>query len=301
MVIVTTGDLASCFASAHPEPDATRRAGEPLGAALRDFCDAGRQAWPNIPLEAETFATYLGARAPADVAPAVWLARLRAGDLFLACACAEGVPAAISAFEVALLGETNVYLRNLRPTPELVEETKQELRDKLFVGGPGRRPKIRQYSGEGALGGWVRVVALRTALNLLNSARAGRLGDDADEMVRAIVPTGDPELELLRASYRDAFADAFRAAIARLPRRERAALRFAFVEGLTPARIAQMYGVHRTTVMRWIEGAQARILAATRSLLAERLDISPSECDELIALVKSRIEITLGSLLGSSS
>jgi RNA polymerase sigma-70 factor (ECF subfamily) len=193
-------------------------------------------------------------------------------------------------------------LRTLRPTPELVAETQQDLRTKLFVGSAGGPPRILQYTGQGALGGWVRIVAVRTAIDLLDAAKAGTPShDEAEEVARAIVPTCDPELELIRETYREAFIVAFREAIASLSRRDRALLRFTFVERLSPARIGAMYDVHRTTAMRWIDAAQAQVLAETRSRMMERLDLSPSECDGVLHLVKSRIDLTIGSLLHSAS
>jgi RNA polymerase sigma-70 factor, ECF subfamily len=274
----------------------------PLDAALSDFTRRGREAWPDVPLEASTFVSYLGERAPLSTAPLAWLAEQRAADLFLACACCAGLPKALDAFERVFMSRMDAHLRGLRPKPELVTETKQELRTKLFVGVSGGPPKILQYAGEGALSGWVRIAAVRTALNLMNASNAGQPSpDEADEVARAIVPSRDPELELIRETYKEAFVVAFREAIAALSRRDRALLRFTFVEHLTPARIGAMYDVHRTTAMRWIDAAQAQVLAETRSRMMKRLQLSPSECDGVLAVVKSRMEITITSLFQSAS
>ncbi len=272
-----------------------------LEAALQDLAQRGCAAFPGVALDTGVLAAYLGERAPADTPAVAWLAEARAGDLFLACACAEGLPQALRAFSAAFVGQMGVYLRSLNPSPQIVAETTQDLLEKLFVGSASTPPRIRQYAGQGALGGWVRVAAIRTALDLISAEKAGEPRvDEVDAIARAVVPQGDPEIELLRASYRDEFMAAFREAMAVLPRRERGLLRFTFVERLTPARIAAMYGVHRTTAMRWIEGAQEEVLEGTRKRMMERLRISPSECDAILALVKSRLDITLGSLFDSA-
>jgi RNA polymerase sigma-70 factor (ECF subfamily) len=231
------------------------------------------------------------------VAPLAWLGERDAGDLFLACACVEGVPQALRAFDAAFLQEVDVYLRTLHPPPWIVAETRQLLREKLFVGLPGKPPKIRQYRGRGALRGWVRVTAVRAALNLQEADRAAPGPDEAEALARVVAPDADPELALLRERYKDDFLAALREAMAGLSRRDRGLLRFVFVERLTPARIGEMYGVHRTTAMRWIEAAQGEILAQTRARMMERLRLSPSECDHLFVLVKSRMDITLSALL----
>ena len=174
--------------------------------------------------------------------------------------------------------------------------------DLLFVEAPGRPPKIRLYAGRGALDAWVRVVALREALHLREAERGGALPlDESSEVVSRIAPACDPELAFMKESCRGPFVAAFREALAGLGQRERALLRFTFIDGLSPAQAASIYGVHRTTAMRWIEAAEDQVLARTRALLMERLHLSPIECDEIFALVASRLDVTLGSLLETAS
>jgi RNA polymerase sigma-70 factor (ECF subfamily) len=269
-----------------------------LEAALRDFAERGAAAWPAVALPAEVLAGYLGERAPVDVPPSDWLAGARAADLFLACACAEGLPPALRAFDAAFVGQIGAYLRALRPTPQIVADTTQELLEKLFVGLAGGPPRIRQYTGQGALGAWVRVAAVRTAHDLIEAQKPGqRRSDDVDELAGAVVPRSDPEVEILEARYRGEFMAAFRDAMAALSPRERALLRFTFVDRLPPARLGVIYGVHRTTAMRWVKEAQEEVLSRTRARMMERLHLSPSECDSLVAVLKSRIDITLSSIL----
>jgi RNA polymerase sigma-70 factor (ECF subfamily) len=255
-----------------------------------------------VPLEAAALAAHLGERAPADSPAIAWLEGLPAADVFLACACAVGVPEAVRAFDAAFLENLEASLRQVRASADLVAETRQVLLEKLFVGSAGRPPKILAYTGQGALGGWARVAAVRTALNLLDKEKAGSPRvDDAEAIARAFVPEKDLDLELMRARHAGDFVEAFRAAIAGLPRRDRTLLRLTFVEHLTPARVGVMYGVHRTTAMRWIDAAQEEVLARTRARLMERLRLSPSECDGLFALVRSRLDVTLSSLLKTGS
>ena len=293
-----TARLASIFASARRgaivgvEPD------EALEAALVDGWEQGGAAWPSVSLEAGALAAYLGERAPPDTAPVEWLGRAPARDVFLACACCQGSPEAIRAFDTAFLSNLRRYLHTLPPTPELVAETREKLLEMLFVDAPGRPPKIRKYGGRGALDAWVRVAALRVALNLREAAGAATLLlDDVDEVAHRAAPGSDQELEFMKQSYRVPFVTAFREAMASLGARERNLLRFAFVEGLAPGQVAAIYGVHRTTAMRWIEAAQEEVLERTRRSLMERLRLSPSECDGVFGLVRSRIDVTLSSLL----
>ena len=299
-VLISAGTLASSFYRTYPGASPAHGADEALDAALEDFSRRGRAAWPELAVDAAALAAFLGERAPSDVVPIAWLGQLRADDMVLACACTGGVPQAIRAFDVAFLAKVSVYLRALRPTPDVVAETTQQLREKLFVGTGGAPPKIRQYDGRGSLDGWVRIGAVRTALNLLATERAAAPRPEvAEELARALAPRSNPELELIRAGHEDAFLTALREAIASLSRRDRGLLRSTYVERLTPARIGAMYGVHRTTVMRWTEAAQEDVLARTRSRLMERL--SPSECDGVLGLLENGIDASLSTLLRTPS
>jgi RNA polymerase sigma-70 factor (ECF subfamily) len=291
--------LASSFQRARRAGiHADTEAGEGLEAALAVFAQRGRAAWPGVPLEFAALVAHLGERAPAGIDPLVWLGELRPGDLYLACACAERIPEALLAFETAFLAHVEEYLQTLRPTPALVDDTRQELLQKLFLGTREGGPKIRLYEGRGSLAGWVRVAAVRTALNLRDSEKKSQEGlEEAERLARTLVAEGDPELELELASYQREFLAAFRASMAALSRRDRALLRFVYLERMTPARVAGMFGVHRTTVMRWIEAAQQKIYDETCSRLIEHLRLSPSDCDRAFSLIESRLDVSLDTLL----
>ena len=270
-----------------------------LDAALTEAREKGTAAWPTVITSPARFAAYLGERARTDADAVVALGELHA-DLYVACASAAGDVEAIRALDAALLVRVPIHLRRLRVTPEMAAETRQHLLERLFVASEGKQPRILQYRGHGALDGWVGVAAVRVALDLLaNDKPRAAFPDDTAAIAQGVAPGGDPELELIKVTYRDEFAAAFREAMATLPARDRALLRFAFVERLTPARIGVVYGVHRTTVMRWLEAAQAAVLEQTRRRLVERLHLSTAECDGIFALVQSRLDVTLGSLLGT--
>jgi RNA polymerase sigma-70 factor (ECF subfamily) len=271
-------------------------------AALVDLWRRGQAAWPDVALEVDTLTAYLRERVPAGADVAAWARGIRAADVFLACACVVGAPPALRAFEAKYLTRMDVYLRALRPTAELVADTKQELLEKLFVGTPAGSPKIRRYAGRGSLEGWVRIMALGTAVDLIGAeAAGGPRVHDTDEIARGVAPDDDPELALIKASYRGEFLVALRETMSSLSHRERNLLRFTFVDGMTPARIAAVYGVHRTTAMRWVEATQGEVMARTRARLMERLRLSPEECAGLFTLVQSGIHLTLSSLLKSAS
>ena len=136
-----------------------------LEQILGALVEQGRAAWPELALPAPLFVRHLARHAGRGGSPSS-LRELCVEDLYLACACAHGAPGAAVAFERHQLARVSGFLSRMAAAPDLVDEVKQELRIKLLVPAPGAAPKIAEYSGRGALASWLRVVALRTAIDL---------------------------------------------------------------------------------------------------------------------------------------
>jgi len=217
-------------------------------------------------------------------------------ELYLACACAAGVPAALAAFEQHFLTQVDVYLRGVRATPDLVDEVRQELRQRLFS---GERPRIADYSGKGSLGAWLRVAAIRVASNLRRAegtrARLEAHGTSGDELQREL-PL-DPELALIRGRYKGAFTDAMRDAFAALAERERNLLRLHFQGGVGVDGLAPVFGVHRATAARWLAAARDELSGRVLELLKSRLAVDARELESLARVVRSDLDVSLRTLL----
>jgi RNA polymerase sigma-70 factor (ECF subfamily) len=270
-----------------------------LRARLDELIERSGARWPTATVSPVAFVAYLAERTATDVDALAALGRLRAEDLYLACACAAGCAHALRCFETELLPKISAHLARIRPQQEFFGEVTQLVREKLFVPSPAGPPKILQYGGHGALESWLRMVALRTALNLVDAERRHQ---PLDADLTAALPAGsDPEMDYLKAHHRAAFVTAFRGAFTRLSQRERSLLRFQYLDELTPDRIGRIYQVHRTTAMRWISAAQEQLLTGTRGMLIEALALSSDECDDMLQLVRSRLEVTLHQLLRSPS
>ena len=261
-----------------------------LAAALGALFEDGRRAWPELALPPEAFVRHLASRRALGEP----LAGVRAADLYLACACATNVRGAVEAFERAHMCQVGMFLARLRPSASFVDEVRQVLREKLFVGKDGVSPKIAEYTGRGALGSWLRVVALRAAIDL---RRQG--GDAVDEgsAEPADPATIDPEVGYIKQRYRHAFNDAFRRAVAALDAEQRELLRLHFVDGLTLDQMAARAGVHRATIARRIAAAREAIADEARRLLRTTLGASEAELDSLAGVMRSQIDLSLGGLL----
>src|SRR5512141_662367 len=142
-----------------------------MTAEFAALYEVGKAAWPSVALSPEAFEAWAKEHgAPPEA---------YAADAWLACACLQRTPGALEACEARFFPELAPALARFQGLQ--ADEVKQELRQRVFVGAAGGPPKLREYSGRGALGRWLRAVATRIALNLLRDAPAQAhvtLGDD---------------------------------------------------------------------------------------------------------------------------
>lgn len=255
--------------------------------AARVLWEEGQRAWPGVEVEEAEFRRYLAVR------PA---ARASGADLYLACACAAGQGAALAAFEAHYLSQVPAMVSRLSLSADRIDEVQQRVRTKLLVAGP-QEPRILHYGGQGALGSWVRVVALREAHTLLRQRGEGRLPED--DLAGAGVLGGalDPELDYVRQRYQGDFKQALRDAIVSLGSEERNLLRLCFVDGLSIDQLGGIFGVHRATAARKVQRVREQVFEHTRQLLRERLGVQHGELDSLIRVLRSQLNVSLRALL----
>lgn len=251
-------------------------------------------------LPVPVFVRHLATHRPAGADPERFLATVNAEDLYLACACAQGDPAALDAFDRSILSRVQAFLAPMDPAPSFADEVRQLLRAKLFVAPVGTVPKIAEYAGTGTLLGWVRVVATRTVVSLRRK-RGERPGEDSDVACGNMMAiTQDPELDYIRSRYQQDFKEALQAAFSSLPQEQRHVLRMHFSSGLTGDAIAAVLQVNRRTVVRWLASGKTAMFHETRRLLQDRLRLSPRESDSLIAFVRGQLDVSIATLLRNS-
>ena len=252
-----------------------------LARAVED----ARSAWPGVPVHEASFCAHLARHAPDGQ-----LERLIVADLYLAWACAQGISPALLALERVLQRAVALAVRG-GVAPE--DEVRQVLLERLLMGTAGRgAPRILDYGGQAPLERWLRVAALRTALNLREAAgggprvvgRAGALPDR---------PGPDAELSFLKQHYAREFREAFDAALSALDVDQRNVLRLHFLDGLSIDQLARTYGVHRATAARWVVRGRQALLEQTRTRLRERWRMSEPELDSVLRQVRSQLDVTL--------
>lgn len=245
----------------------------------------GQRAWPGVRLDRAVFAAYVRERL-GDAA----LDPPQAEGLYVACACASGGSEAIAALDRRYLRDAP-YLRRFGEQRGFIDDVLQDLRERLFVAG-----RIAEYAGHGSLEGWLRVAAVRLAIDRTRRARVLPEEPLAHE---PLLDAEDPELQALRSEHRDAFAATLAEALRGLDADDRSLLRFYLADKLTLAEIAALFNVNRTTVVRRLVECRRRILAETRRRLIEAHAISDADVDSLMRAVQSQLDVSLHRLLES--
>jgi len=287
-----TTPLRDLLAAAAPQATAKLGAPATVEDALVAACTAAAAAWPDVavtPTEVVTlFAAKLSGDDPAPLTPAAF------EELHLAIACARGDRAAIEAFDRGYLAVVPQALASMKLPAATVDDVRSAVRDKLLLADGDRRPRILDYAGRGRLRGLIQVTATRTAIDRIRLEER-----EAELPARELAAPNDVALSLIKAQYRAAFSAGFARAVAAASRRDRNLLRLHFLGGVTLDQLAQIYNVHRATIVRWLAAARDGVFAATREHIASELAAPPDELDEMFDLVKSRVELSVERLLAS--
>ena len=132
---------------------------------------------------------------------------------------------------------------------------------------------------------------MRAALKLIR--KDGRETSSDDALLEARAPEDDPELAYMKAAYRAAFKTAFQEALESLEGRERTLLKQQIVDGLGIDELGALYDVHRATAARWVAAAREKLLLRTRRMFMLRARISSDECESIMRMVRSQLDVSL--------
>ena len=260
---------------------------------LETAWSTAERAWPRIPLEPGDLAVHLAKclHGPDHEAE---LARLHVADLYLACACLRGDTAAHDAFHRHHLSRVVEWISHVDRSPAFAEDIRQQVASDLLIGTSATGPKLAGYTGHGALGAFVRVIATRLAQKK-KKRRSERGHDEPD--VRLASPELDPELALLKKRFAREFAEAFKTVLATLEPEERAVLKLHHLDGLSIEQVGVAYRVSRATAARWLAKARARVVEEMQRRLAERLGRSAPKPESVLALVHSDLNLSLSKFM----
>jgi RNA polymerase sigma-70 factor (ECF subfamily) len=267
-----------------------------LADALGALLQAGREAWPRLPLPEDTLLAFLAQRVAAQEDPLQALRSLHAVDLYLVCAFLHRVDGAAAALEKTYFSSITSILRRQGVSEPVAEDVRQSIYVQMLShqepGGSG----LRQYQGRGSLKSWLRVAATRMARRIQDRGRRER-PLAADTPAGFLLAGADPQLEQMQRPFQAEFKASLQEALEGLSAPERNLLRFYFVDGLNIDEIGVIQRVHRATVARRINALRSRLLIDVRSALVRRLRLAQPDLDSLIRLVDSQLELSLHRLL----
>jgi RNA polymerase sigma-70 factor (ECF subfamily) len=255
---------------------------------------AAAAAYPDIAVDEETFCRELDRRV-GHTASAETLAQIHADHVLLAIACEQGNEVAIKRFQADFLPEVDAAGRKVRATPTQIEETRSHLLALLVVGNETRVAALNAYSGRGDLRSYVRVIATRELLRVIEAGKREVASPD-ESLLDRLASVTDVQAGYIREEFRPHLDAALRTALANLPDESRALLRYSLIDGWNVDRIAALYGFHRATAARRVAAARDELADAIRTELSTRLVIPRHEVDSVVRLVQSRIDVSLSRL-----
>jgi RNA polymerase sigma-70 factor (ECF subfamily) len=277
-------------------PTAGKLRSNDLRHAVDRLFDAGRMAWPQFDVDAGLFERYVTRHASGETPPG----DIYAADMYLACACAHGVNAALAVLERTLEGNVARAVASIDSSHAFVEDVLQTVRERLLVRRDDEPGKISEYAGRASLRTWLCAVAVRCAISQRRLKGEQCHADLAVEDDRRLAK-GGPEFDYLRRRYKGAFEEAVRGAIERLSSKERALLRLNLVEGMSIDRLGTVYQVGRSTAARWLASARRALLEEARRKLRENVRLTSTELESLSAAMHSQLDVSILRLLGRTT
>jgi RNA polymerase sigma-70 factor, ECF subfamily len=252
--------------------------------------EIGRDTYPRVDLPLAAFTAF--ARARTDT----WGGNAeRAADLYLACACVERLPAAVAEFMSRYGQRIPVFLHRISNGRDLVAEVRQIVVARCIMGEGANPPALTNYSATGSLEGWVRATAVREGLAL--NRRTEREVDNVAAVLEARATWVDSEISLFKQMYREPVSRAFVAACTELPSEDRALLRLHYVDGVTTAHLANIYGISRATLIRRLAAARESLLDRVKASLKRSAGVAEQDFDSVLRLVKSQLDLRLSVVL----
>jgi RNA polymerase sigma-70 factor (ECF subfamily) len=223
----------------------------------------------------------------------------RAPDLYLAGACSAGDPAALARLDADLATHLRPVFARLRIAATDHDELVQRVRVVLLVRDAAGGTGIARYTGRGDLRAYLRVIGMRIGLRWLEGQTATPHEDHDDFLALLPDDSDSAELALLKQRCLDVVRAGFASALASLRPRQRTLLRQRYVDGLGIDTLCQLHRVHRATCARWLDAARVKVVRGIRRHLRITLGLEGDELDTAIALVRSRLDLSLARQLAS--
>jgi len=254
---------------------------------LKLACELGAQRWPDVRLPLDRFAEHLSRSGIDEL-------RLtsHAADLFLVAACLSGDERAIAHLDREYLSRAVPAIARVDGSPSFIDEVRQQLRVRLLT---GEKPRLARYQAAGRLIDWIRVAAVRIALNAKRADQ--RMLPTEDVPLSNLLGETDREIDALRPHYVHEVQGALEACFRELAVRERNLLRLHFLDGLSLDTLATMHGVHRATIARWLVSIRRSLVERARTMLGGPRGLSAGSVRSLYRWLARDVHLSVSRLL----
>jgi RNA polymerase sigma-70 factor, ECF subfamily len=257
-------------------------------AEVEAAAQRARATWPGVAIAPEAFVAHLQACG----ADAEGLSH-NGADLYLAAACALGVPAALRWFDRRVLPGVDGALFRLGLAEAWRDELRQQLRVTLLTG----ERTIARYSGRSPLLAWLRTVVQRTATRQRRLLLSEERQMERYSLDHILVAHPDPEVAAMKHRHGAEFQRALDDSLGALSDRSKEILRLYYVGGSNIDAIAAREGVHRATVARWLHGIRAVVISNLRARLAAAFRPTSSAFRTLMTAMRDEVDLDIGRLL----
>lgn len=249
---------------------------------LSNAWDRARLRWPGIRLGRDPYVAFVRARIQDDPGGRAL------EDLYLACACLAHDTHALAVLDADILAKVADFVATVSREEVFADEIRLDLTTRLVLGHDGAAPKLRGYTGRGALAGFVKVAALRLAQTKKRLTRKVEQLTGEEALIG-----GNAELLLSRRLQADVFRRALRSALDALDPTSRALLKARFLDAVSLDDVAAAHQISRATAARRIVAARAAIHASMMELLRERFGADAPTPAGLLADVHSELSMRL--------
>jgi len=261
-------------------------------AKRASWYELARSAWPAIVIPADDFTAYLLER----TAESDELAPNLLQDLYLACGCARGDPAALALFRERYVNKLLETLPGSTWPRALVEDVLQDVQLSMLVAKPGEPPRITQYSGGASLLMYVRIAAVHELRKRAPKA-APEPDCDWQRLADEILPAkDDPELQVLVRRYLPEIQAAVADAVQSFEPVEQTLIKLSVVDGLSTVKLAALHGVNQSTMWRRLERIKEELNEKVHALLKQRLKLSPRDLESMVNALRSSLHLSLSQI-----
>jgi len=260
--------------------------------AIGQIIASAVETWPGVWIEPAVFEVYALERVAREQSGEPSFAGVHGDDLYLAAACALGDARAAGWLDRAFLRALPRRIASVGLSPDDADEVVQRLRERLLLSRDGHAPHIAGYAGRGRLAGWLRMVAVRDAVRRRRAARRAPAEVAAEAVGRAL----EPEALETRVHLRQQLRDALSRGVATLGERDRRLLQLSIIERVQARTLARRFGVHESTISRWLARAHASLRQATRGYLQQALAVPADELASILRAFDGRFSATTGTV-----